>query len=90
MKKNRPGQIIEIFALVVGIVGLSIGFATFSNVLKIQIRATVKSSSDTLNVDFSSSDTEVLTNEIVPVASPISLVFTNCQIDNTNDPTISN
>lgn len=90
MEKNRTGQIIAIFALVVGIVGLSIGFAAFSNVLKIQSSATVKPSSDTLNVDFSSSDTEVLTNEIVPVASPTSLVYTNGQIDNTNDPTISN
>lgn len=90
MEKNRTGQIIAIFALVVGIVGLSIGFAAFSNVLKIQSSATVKPSSDTLNVDFSSSNTEVLTNEIVPVASPTSLVYTNGQIDNTNDPTISN
>lgn len=90
MEKNRTGQIIAIFALVVGVVGLSIGFAAFSNVLKIQSSATVKPSSDTLNVDFSSSDTEVLTNEIVPVATPSSVVSTNAQIDNTNDPTISN
>lgn len=35
MEKNRTGQIIAVFALVVGVVGLSIGFATFSNTLKI-------------------------------------------------------
>ena len=90
MEKNRTGQVIALLALVVGVVGLSIGFAAFSNVLKIQSNATVTPDSDTLNVDFSSSLTEVVTDEITPVATPNSLVATNAKIDNTNDPTISN
>ena len=90
MEKNRTGQVIALLALVVGVVGLSIGFAAFSSVLKIQSNATVTPDSDTLNVDFSSSSTEVVTDEITPVATPNSLVVTNAKIDNTNDPTISN
>lgn len=90
MEKHRTGQFIAIIALVVGIVGLSVGFAAFSNVLKIQSSAIVKPDSSTLNVDFSSSQTEVLTNEITPVATPSELTFTKATIDNTSDPTISN
>ena len=90
MEKNRTGQIIAVFALVVGVVGLSIGFAAFSNTLKIQTSATVTPDSSTLNVDFSSSLTEVVTNDITPVATPSSLVVTDAKIDNTTDPTISN
>ena len=41
MEKNRTGQVIALLALVVGVVGLSIGFAAFSSVLKIQSNATV-------------------------------------------------
>lgn len=90
MEKNRMSQIIAIVALVVSVVGLSIGFAAFSNTLKIQSSATVKPDSSTLNVDFSSSITEVLTNAITPVVTPVSVVATNATIDNTLDPTISN
>lgn len=90
MEKNKHGQYIALLALVVGVVGLSIGFSAFSSVLKIQSNATVKPSSDTMNVDFSSSNTEVLANEITPVATPSTVVATNAKIDNTNSPTISN
>ena len=31
MEKNRSGQVIAIIALVVGVVGVSIGFSAFSN-----------------------------------------------------------
>lgn len=67
-KQNRANY--SNFALVVGIVGLSVGFAAFSNTIKIQSRATVKSVSSTLNVDFSSSQTEVLTYDIALVSTP--------------------
>lgn len=35
MEKNRNAQIIAVLALIVGVVGLSVGFAAFSNTLKI-------------------------------------------------------
>lgn len=43
-----------------------------------------------MNIDFSSSNTEVLANEIIPVATPSTVVATNAKIDNANSPTISN
>lgn len=89
MEKNRSGQVIAIIALVVGVVGVSIGFSAFSNALKIQSSATVTPDKDTLNVDFSSSDQSVEANEITPVVTG-SIQATNATINNTSDPTISN
>ena len=90
MEKNRTVQLIAILALVVGVIGLSIGFAAFSNTLKIQSSANVTPSKDTLNVDFSSSSTAVEADEITAVSDPLGLVTTKATIDNTNDPTIKN
>lgn len=90
MEKNRNAQVIAIVALVVAVLGLSVGFASFSNVLNIQSSANVKPDSSTLNVDFSSSIDNVTVAEITPTATPNSIVTTNATIDNSADPTISN
>lgn len=90
MEKNRTAQIIAIIALVVGIAGLSIGFASFSSILNIQSSANVKPDSSTMNVDFSSSIDSVELSEIVPTSTPNSVTATNGTIDNSNDPVISN
>ena len=90
MEKNRNAQVIAIVALVVAVLGLSVGFASFSNVLNIQASANVKPDSSTLNVDFSSSIDSVNVAEITPTATPNSIVTTNATIDNSADPTISN
>ena len=89
MEKNRKIQMIAIVALVIGIVGLSIGFAAFSSVLNIQTSANVKPDSSTLNVDFSTAEDKMEIAEIIPTATPNSLVTTNGVIDNSGDPTIS-
>mgnify|MGYP004455675777 FL=1 len=90
MEKNRKVQVIAVFALVIAIVGLSIGFAAFSSVLNIQTSANVKPDSSTMNVDFSSAQDKVEVAEIISTATPNSLVTTNAVIDNSVDPTISN
>ena len=90
MEKNRKMQVIAIVALIIGVVGLSIGFAAFSNTLNIKSNANVQPDSSTLNVDFSSAVDKVEVAEIIPTATPNSLVTTNGVIDNSGDPTISN
>ena len=90
MEKNRTGQVIAVIALLVAIVGLSVGFAAFSNTLKIESSATVTPDKNTFNVDFSSSQTEVLTNAIKATATPSTIKTTEATIDNTNDPVIKN
>ncbi len=89
MEKNRKIQVMAIVALVIAIIGLSVGFAAFSSVLNIQSSANVKPDTGTMNVDFSSSEDKVEVAEIVPTATPNSLVTTNGVIDNSGDPTIS-
>lgn len=90
MEKNRSAKIIAIVALVVAVFGLSLGFAAFSNSLTITPEVNVAPNSNTFNVDFSSSNTELLTNEIVPTKTPVTLAATNATINNTSVPTISN
>lgn len=90
MEKHRSSKIVAISALVVALVGLSVGFAAFSNSLKISSSATVTPDEDTFNVDFSSSNTALETNNIEAVVSDPKVVATAATIDNSGDPTISN
>jgi len=90
MERNKDIKLLLILILAVGVVTLSIGFAAFSNVLTIKQSATVTPDESSFDVDFSSSETSVETNEIIPVLTPASLQSTNATIDNSSDPTISN
>ncbi len=90
MEKNRSGQFIALLALIVAIVGVSVGFAAFSSALSIQSSATVTPDKSTMNVDFSSSDTAVVTNDIKPTTTPSTVEATDATIDNSSDPVIKN
>lgn len=89
MEKNRSSKVIAIVALLVAVGGLSLGFAAFSNTLRISSNANVKPSSNTFNVDFSSSDTGVVTDPVTPVKDPTTITAKDATIDNTTDPTIT-
>ena len=65
--KNKQG--ITIAALIIAIVGLSIGFAAFSNTLSISSSANVNPE-NTMNVVFSSSNSDAETDPIVPTLNP--------------------
>ena len=65
--KNKQG--ITIAVLIIAIVGLSIGFAAFSNTLNISSSANVNPE-NTMNVVFSSSNSDAETNPIVPTLNP--------------------
>lgn len=69
MEKNRNSKIIVIIALIIGIAGLSLGFAAFSNNLTISSSANVSPNADTFKVLFSSSETALETAKITGVAS---------------------
>lgn len=90
MEKNRGAKIIAIIALLVAVSGLSLGFAAFSNSLMITPTANVTPNSNTFNVDFSSSNISLETNNVVPVKSVSTIIATDATIDNTSVPTISN
>ena len=89
--KERKYQIISVVALILGIIGVTIGYAAFSSVLTIQSSAEVTPDSSAFNVDFSSSSSAVQTSPITPTLSPATgFTATNATIDNTTDPVISN
>ena len=89
MEKERSSKVIAIVALLVGVVGLSLGFAAFSNSLTISSSAKVEPTGETFDVDFSSSSSETLTDAVQGVSTPSTVVATDATINNTGNPTIS-
>ena len=93
MEKDRSTKIIAIAALLIGIVGLSLGFAAFSNTLTITSSAEVKPDASTFNVDFSATTSgDKSEDPVTPVLTPTGVTgftATNGTIDNSSDPKIT-
>ena len=68
-RRYRRNQIITIVALLVVMLGMSVGFAAFSNVLTIGTTASVAPDSSTFNVIFSSSNTTQTTGSVAGTGS---------------------
>lgn len=88
MEKNRSSKILAIIALLVSAIGLSVGFAAFSQTLTIRPKATVAPSSDDFKVVFSSNGTALETSPVLAQVTPSTLVATSGKIDNSTQPTI--
>jgi len=67
MEKKRGNQIMAIAALFIAVIGLSLGFAAFSNTLTIKSSATVRPDASVFDVNFSSSESSTATSAIAPV-----------------------
>ena len=87
MEKGRDTRIIAIAALIVGMIGLTIGFALTASQLKISSSAEV-SPVDDFHVYFSSSSTSLATDDIegVPSEENVGITATDAEIDNTTSP----
>ena len=59
MIDNKTYKYIAVAALLLGIVGVTLGYAAFSSTLNITSSAEVTPDSSTFNVDFSSSNSSV-------------------------------
>ncbi len=92
MNDNKVYRIISIAALLLAAIGVTIGYAAFSNTLTISSAAEVRPDSSAFNVDFSSSSSSVVANPITPTLSTTATGFTatNATINNATDPVISN
>ncbi len=92
MNYNKGYKALAIAALLLGIVGVSLGYAAFSNTLTISSSAEVKPDASSFNVDFSSSSSAVETDNITPTLNKNvdGFTATAATIDNTSDPTVSN
>ena len=93
-QKDKKARIMAIVGLLLGVVGLSLGFAAFSNTLTIKSSAEVVVDDSVFNVDFSSSSSSVVDDDITPTLNPTGVTgFTasNAVIDNDNgDAVIKN
>lgn len=93
MKNDRVYKIIAVVAIIIGIAGVTIGYAAFSNNLTINSAAEVTPSDANFKVVFSSSDESVSTSAVAPTLSDDNVTgfsATNGVIDNSGDPTLTN
>lgn len=68
MEKNRQTKVISIIALVVAVIGMSVGFAAFSNTLTISSGATVTPNKDDFKVVLSGDENDHTVNILKPNA----------------------
>lgn len=85
----RRKQVLTIVALLVGIFGLSVGFASFSESLTISSSLIVKPDASTFRVVFSSDSNSLQTNDIVGVTSDGAEAGRASIENDGNTPTIS-
>lgn len=91
MEKDRRARYIALAALLVGVIGLSLGFAAFSNTLTIKSSAEVNPDESIFNVDFSKVSNTVTDGSVDATLNPTGVTgFTadTATIDNTSDPVI--
>lgn len=84
MEKNRSAKVLSIIALLVSVVGLSLGFAAFSRTLTINSSATVNPSTNDFRVVFSTTDEVVTTTPVVGVSTPSGIVAEPASIASTS------
>lgn len=89
MEKDRSSKVIAIVALLVAVVGLSVGFAAFSSTLTISSSANVTPNSDTFKVVFSSNGTTLTTEAVNGDVTGTGASATAATINNDTNPTIS-
>ena len=90
MEGRKNSRVYILGALVLAVLSLSVGFATFSAVINISSSAGVRVSGPAFGVVFSSSGESYQTNPVVPTKSSDDVATTNATIDNTTTPTLNN
>ena len=70
MERDRRARVIAIAALLVGVVGLSLGFAAFTNTLTIKSSADVTADASVFNVDFSKQSASVVAGTVAGTPNP--------------------
>ena len=70
MEKKRGNQVMAIAALFIAVIGLSLGFAAFSNTLTISSSASVTPDASIFDVNLSSVAATTTDGAVVPVKSP--------------------
>ena len=88
MERSRKVKMLSIIALVVAIVGMSLGFAAFSTTLSISSSANVTPSSSNFGVKFSTSKDSLVVDAVSPSSKTSGITTSDGVIDNSGSPTI--
>ena len=89
MRGNKNTKLYILGALLLGVASISLGFAAFSNTLRIQSQANVTPNEDTFKVVFSSNGTTYKTDPVTGTITGSGVTTDNGIIDNTTNPTIT-
>lgn len=90
MEKDRSSKIIAIIALVIAVVGVSLGFAAYSQNLTISSTANVKGDESRFNVQFSTSQTEASSGSVEATLVPSGQVYLTASSATLTSTTINN
>lgn len=86
MQKNNTGvKVVSLLALCLAVVGISLGYAAFSETLKISSSAEVSPDSAAFNVDFSTSSDSVVAGDVTGEVTGTGATAGTATIDNTTD-----
>lgn len=89
MDKNNSTKVVALVALMISVLGISVGFAAFSNTLTISSSANVKPDKSKFDVNFSSTTGTETAGTVVATATPSTITGDDATIDNSTDaPTI--
>lgn len=88
-KKDKK-RTLEVVALIIAIISLTLGFLAFSNQLRIQSVLAVNNDVLTFKVVFSSDDIKIATDAIKPIISGGNVTGQDAIINNTYNPVITN
>lgn len=88
MKKERQVKTISLLALLVSVLGLSIGFAAFSQTLTIKSSAEVNPAGTDFNVIFSTRDDTISADPVTPAVTGTGATASNATIDTNSNSLI--
>ena len=87
MKKEKTSKFLEITALVVAIIGLTVGFAAYSGTIQIEYEYHVAPNQATFNVNLTSNPHKIVVGKITPTTTG-GAVGGRATIDDAKDPVI--
>lgn len=91
MGNKQSQNILSIVAIAVAILGISIGYTTYSNSLEVANKVSKQQAqgANSINVDFSNSGLEYRPTDVTPVVSSYRMTANNAVINNRTNPTVS-
>lgn len=90
MENKQTQNLLSVVAIIVAVLGISIGYTTYSSSLELANKVSHSTNvANKANVDFSSNGLKYVPTDVVPTVSSTRMVANNAVINNTVNPTVS-